>query len=114
MPDIRTDSAPEEGVGPFIMNPEGVARFFAIDFLQASAAEKFVNIASNVAALIYFVPTANMLYLIAIPMAVFNMLGAFAGTWVAVKHGTGFVRLLFLTLLLILILKLAYDMVGAN
>lgn len=89
-------------------------RFFAFDFLQASAAAKFVNIATNVAALIYFVPTGNVLYLIAIPMAVFNMLGAVTGTWVAVKRGTGFIRGLFLTLLLILILKLAYDMVGAN
>ena len=31
IPDMRPDAAPEEGVGPFIMNPEGVARFFAID-----------------------------------------------------------------------------------
>lgn len=89
-------------------------RFFALDFLQASASAKFVNIATNVAALIYFVPSGNVLYLIAIPMAVFNMLGSFTGTWVALKHGTGFVRVLFLSLLLTLILKLAYDMVGAN
>ena len=31
IPDIKPDSAPEEGMHPFIMNPEGVARFFAID-----------------------------------------------------------------------------------
>jgi formate dehydrogenase-N alpha subunit len=31
IPDMRPDAAPEEGVNPFIMNPEGVARFFAID-----------------------------------------------------------------------------------
>jgi formate dehydrogenase major subunit len=31
IPDMRPDAAPEENVGPFIMNPEGVARFFAID-----------------------------------------------------------------------------------
>jgi len=89
-------------------------RFFAFDFLQASASAKFVNIATNIAALAYFVPTGNVLYLVAIPMAIFNMLGAFAGTWVAMKHGTGFVRVLFLTLLLILIFKLAYDMVGVG
>jgi len=46
-------------------------------------------------------------------MALFNMLGAFAGTWVALKHGTEFASVLFLTLLLVLIFKLAYDMVGA-
>jgi formate dehydrogenase major subunit len=31
IPDFKPDSAPEEGMNPFIMNPEGVARFFAID-----------------------------------------------------------------------------------
>ncbi len=29
IPDMRPDAAPEENVGPFIMNPEGVARLFA-------------------------------------------------------------------------------------
>ena len=57
-------------------------RFFAFDFLQASASAKFVNIATNIAALVYFVPTGNVLYGIAISMAVFNMLGAYTGTWV--------------------------------
>jgi len=31
VPDFKIDSAPDEGMGPFIMNPEGVARFFAVD-----------------------------------------------------------------------------------
>jgi formate dehydrogenase major subunit len=31
VPDIKADSPPEEGINPFIMNPEGVARFFAVD-----------------------------------------------------------------------------------
>ena len=31
IPDMRPDAAPEENVGPFIMNPEGVARLFAVD-----------------------------------------------------------------------------------
>ncbi len=29
VPDMRPDAAPDEGVGPFIMTPEGVARLFA-------------------------------------------------------------------------------------
>jgi formate dehydrogenase major subunit len=29
VPDFKPDSAPSEGMNPFIMNPEGVARFFA-------------------------------------------------------------------------------------
>jgi formate dehydrogenase major subunit len=31
VPDFKADSAPEEGMNPFIMNPEGVARLFALD-----------------------------------------------------------------------------------
>jgi formate dehydrogenase major subunit len=30
VPDMRADAAPEEGVGPFIMNAEGVGRLFAL------------------------------------------------------------------------------------
>ena len=31
VPDFKVDSNPADGMGPFIMNPEGVARFFAVD-----------------------------------------------------------------------------------
>ena len=31
MPDFNAASPPSAGMGPFIMNPEGVARFFALD-----------------------------------------------------------------------------------
>jgi len=31
VPDFKPDSHPADGMGPFIMNPEGVARFFAVD-----------------------------------------------------------------------------------
>jgi formate dehydrogenase major subunit len=31
VPDFKADSDPAEGMGPFIMNPEGIARFFAVD-----------------------------------------------------------------------------------
>ncbi len=86
-------------------------RYFAFDFLQASAAAKFVNIATNLAALLFFLPSGNVLYKIAIPAAIFNMLGSYTGTWVALKRGAGFVRVLFLCLLVMLILKLAYDMI---
>lgn len=89
-------------------------RYFAFDFLQASASAKFVNIATNLAALMYFVPSGNVLYAIAIPMAVFNMLGAYTGSRVAMKRGSGFVRILFLCLLIMLIVKLVYDMVKVS
>ncbi|MDC7692382.1 sulfite exporter TauE/SafE family protein [Vogesella indigofera] len=85
-------------------------RCFAFDFLQASAASKFVNLATNIAALSFFVPAGKVLYGVALPMAACNMLGAVAGSRLAMRHGTSFVRGLFLGLLLLLIVKLGYDM----
>ncbi len=86
--------------------------FLALDFLQASASAKFVNISTNLASLAYFIPTGNVLYAVALPMALFNMAGGYAGSRIAMKHGTGFVRGLFLVLLVVLIAKLGYDQFG--
>ncbi|MGW7775268.1 sulfite exporter TauE/SafE family protein [Pseudomonas machongensis] len=87
-------------------------RFFALDFLHASASAKLVNIATNLAALVFFVPSGNVLWAIALPMAVFNILGALTGTWLAVRKGAGFVRGLILVLLCVLIGKLSWDLIG--
>lgn len=89
-------------------------RFFAFDFLLASACAKIVNIATNVAALAFFIPAGNVMYGVAIPMAVCNVLGALTGTWIAVRRGAAFVRVLFLFLLVTLIMKLAYDIFFAH
>lgn len=85
-------------------------RCYALDFLQASACAKVVNLATNVAALIFFVGAGKVLYAIALPMALFNMAGAVVGSRLAIARGAGFVRALFLVLLLALIGKLAYDL----
>lgn len=84
-------------------------RCYALDFLQASACAKVVNLATNLAALLFFMVTGHVLYAIALPMAVCNMLGAAAGTRIAISRGVGFVRVLFLILLVVLIGKLGYD-----
>src|SRR5690606_13427842 len=87
-------------------------RFFALDFVHASASAKVVNIATNIAALVFFIPTGNVLYLAALPMAICNILGAVSGTWLAVHKGSGFIRGLFLLLLVVLIAKLGYDVLS--
>ncbi len=85
-------------------------RCFAFDFLHASAAAKFVNLATNLAALCFFVPSGNILLQYAIPMAVCNMLGSLVGIHLVVKGGVRYVRKLFLILLCVLISKFAYDL----
>lgn len=84
-------------------------RFFGFDFLHASAAAKVVNVATNLAALAYFAPNGHLLWQIALAMAVCNIGGSVAGTHLALKHGSGFVRQVFLFVVSLLIAKFAWD-----
>ncbi|WP_256372099.1 TSUP family transporter [Dechloromonas sp. HYN0024] len=84
-------------------------RFFGFDFLHASAGAKMVNVATNLAALSYFLPHGNVLPLLAIAMAVANVTGSMLGTRLALKHGSQFVRRLFLVMVSVLIAKFAWD-----
>jgi hypothetical protein len=82
---------------------------FGMDFLRASSAAKVVNLSTNAAALSFFVPAGHMIWTIALTMAVFNIAGAFVGTRLALRHGSGFVRWVFLAVSTILIGKFGYD-----
>jgi uncharacterized membrane protein YfcA len=84
-------------------------RFFGFDFLHASAASKVVNIATNVAAIGYFVPNGFYIPVAALVMALFNVMGSVVGTHLALRHGSGFVRKVFLLVVSALIVKFAWD-----
>jgi uncharacterized membrane protein YfcA len=85
-------------------------RFFGLDFLRASAASKVVNLATNLAALCFFVPSGQVLLAVAVPMAVANIAGAVAGTRLALRGGTPLIRQLFLVLVVVLIGKMGWDL----
>jgi len=84
-------------------------RFFGLDFLRASSAAKIVNVATNAAALLYFGWHGQVLWTVAALMAVFNIAGAVFGTHLALRHGSGFVRKVFLAVATALIVKFGYD-----
>lgn len=84
-------------------------RFFGFDFLHASASAKVVNVATNLAALVYFVPHGYFLPVLAGLMALANFSGSIAGSWLALKHGSVFVRRVFLLVVGVLIIKFAGD-----
>lgn len=84
-------------------------RFFGFDFLGASAAAKVVNVACNLSALFWFGYSGHLIWQIGLLMAVCNVAGSLIGTKLALKHGTGFVRQLFLVVVSALILKTGYD-----
>ncbi|WP_434779363.1 sulfite exporter TauE/SafE family protein [Neisseria sp. Ec49-e6-T10] len=85
-------------------------RIYAFDFLHATAAAKVVNLATNFAALSFFIPSGNILWAFAIPMAISNIFGGFVGARLAILGGAKVLRICFLCLMCILISKFAYDL----
>ena len=84
-------------------------RFAAMDFLKAAVTSKIVNVATNFAAISFFVLHVELLWLVGLIMAVCNLFGAIIGSRLALKHGATFVRKMFLMIVCVLIAKIAYD-----
>lgn len=84
-------------------------RLLGYDFLNASASAKLLNVATNIAALILFSLKGYVWWHLALPLAVANVVGSVLGTHMALKHGTGFVRGIFIFVVGVLILKTGYD-----
>ncbi|MGY4831689.1 TSUP family transporter [Sphaerotilaceae bacterium SBD11-9] len=84
-------------------------RLLGYDFLSASASAKLLNTATNSAALVLFAFTGHVWWHIALVMAVANVVGSLLGTRLALKHGAGFVRGVFIAVVSALILKTGYD-----
>ncbi len=78
-------------------------RYFGFDFLNASASAKLVNVGTFSAALMFFIPSGNVLWAIGGAVAVCNIAGSMAGTFLALRYGSGFIRIFFLILLVFLI-----------
>jgi uncharacterized membrane protein YfcA len=79
------------------------------DFLKAGAHAKFVNLATNLGSIIFFSSTGHILYQFALPMAFFNIAGSFFGSRLAILKGNKFIRLFFLGVILLTIIRFGYD-----
>ena len=84
-------------------------RVLGYDFLNASVSAKLLNLATNVAALILFTAKGHVWWHFALPLAVANVVGSLLGAHLALKHGAGFVRGIFILVVGMLILKTGYD-----
>ena len=95
------------GTGSFLVF--AYVRWLGYDFLHASAAAKFINLSTNLAALVLFTFKGHVWWHLALAMAVANVIGSLIGTRLALKHGAGFVRHVFIFVVLALICKTGYD-----
>ncbi|QKO23239.1 TSUP family transporter [Rhodoferax sp. BAB1] len=84
-------------------------RWLGYDFLHASAGAKLLNLSSNLSALLLFTLKGHVWWHLALPLALANIVGSLLGTRLALKHGAGFVRGVFIVVVSALILKTGYD-----
>ena len=76
---------------------------FGFDFLNASASAKLVNLGTFSASLLFFIPSGHVLWDIGAIVAICNIAGSILGSFLALRYGSGFIRIFFLILLIFLI-----------
>ncbi|PZR51526.1 sulfite exporter TauE/SafE family protein [Xylanimonas oleitrophica] len=80
-------------------------------FLPASALAKIVNFATNLGALLFFVPHGAVIWSLGLAMGVANLVGGYVGARMAVARGSRFVRVVFVVVVGALICRLGYDVI---
>lgn len=84
-------------------------RLLGYDFLNASVSAKLLNLSTNLAALLLFAAKGHVWWHFALPLAAANIVGSLLGSWLALRHGTGFVRTIFILVVGALIVKTGWD-----
>ncbi len=79
------------------------------DFLKAAGNAKFLNFASNIGALVMFLFLGQINFAYGLIMGVAQIIGAICGSKFAIKQGSGYVRILFIVVTVLLLAKNTYD-----
>jgi uncharacterized protein len=95
------------GTGSFLIF--AMVRVFGFDFLHASASAKLINLATNSCALALFTWQGHIQWRYALVLAVANVLGSWLGSRMSLKHGTSFVRWMFIVVVAALMCKTGFD-----
>jgi uncharacterized protein len=95
------------GTGSFLIF--AFVGLLGFNFLTASASAKVVNITTNIAATAWFAWSGNIIYKLAIPMAIANVAGAWVGAHLAVNRGSRFLRVFFLCVITALMCRFGWD-----
>jgi uncharacterized membrane protein YfcA len=97
------------GTGTFlILVYTGIIGF---DLTMASGNAKVVNLASNLSALITFMISSKVLFLVGIPAALFSILGHWIGSGLAIRNGSKVIKPVFVAVLVLLLVKITSDII---
>jgi uncharacterized protein len=100
------------GTGSFLVF--AMVSLLGYDFLHASAKAKIVNVATNLGALLFFVPHGAVLWALGLMLGAANMLGGYLGSRTATARGSRFIRVVFLVVVTALIARLGWDVWTEN
>jgi uncharacterized membrane protein YfcA len=91
------------GAGSFML--VALITLLGFDFIRASTLAKMMNVATNLAALAYFIPNGNVNFKLGFAMATANIIGSIVGAHLALTKGARFVRLVLITVVVLLLSK---------
>jgi uncharacterized protein len=100
------------GTGSFLVF--SMVSVLGYDFLSSSAKAKIVNVATNLGALLFFVPHGSVFWGLGLLLGAANMLGGYLGSRTATTRGSGFIRVVFLVVVTALIGRLGWDVWTEN
>lgn len=98
------DGALGPGTGSFLVF--ALVGWLGYAFLDASVKAKVANFATNLGALLVFVPMGLVVWQVAVFLVPANLLGGYAGARTAVRFGSGFVRVVFVTVVTAFIIRI--------
>ncbi|HEY1138080.1 MAG TPA: sulfite exporter TauE/SafE family protein [Xanthomonadaceae bacterium] len=84
--------------------------FLGLDFLKSSAVSKTTNVAADLSSWTVLAMGGFVLWTLAIPLIIGNVIGSYIGSHLAIKRGQGFVRAVFLVIVLSLIARQAWQL----
>ena len=101
------DGALGPGTGSFLVF--ALVGLLGYAFLEASAKAKIANVATNLAALVIFIPAGAVMWKVGLLMGLGNLVGGYVGARTAVARGAGFVRVVFVIVVGGFIVKIGLD-----
>jgi uncharacterized membrane protein YfcA len=104
------DGALGPGTGSFFVF--ALVGLLGYDFLEASAKARLANWATNLGALLLFVPTGAVLWKVGLLMGACNLVGGYVGARTAVERGSKFVRVFFILVVSGFIVRIGGGVVG--
>jgi len=104
------DGALGPGTGSFFVF--ALVGLLGYAFLEASAKAKIANVATNLAALVIFIPAGGVMWKVGLLMGLGNLAGGYLGARTAVARGAGFIRVVFVIVVGAFIVKIGLDVVS--